>query len=524
MQNTARFGLLITLALLCAAPRVQAAKATHNLTFASSRSLATTLWYPDGVTTLRGVVVFTGGQSGSGSGDTRYMADNRFWQRFGESLGFAVLGTQFTGMYTDASNGPGMALLDTLQAYADKTSHPELARAPLLLEGFSNGGYFSFTFAHWKPERTIAFCVNKSGFAKAPLDAAFLAVPGFLIWGSEEPNAGVPTVIHSLVQQGRAQHALWAELREWGAEHEDGIAERAFAPFFAEMVAARYPRDQSPKDGPVALIALDESKGWLADHSDDSVGGNVPTAAAWDDYRADKTAASWLPSEGLATLWRGFVTRSPLQLTAPAAAAQADANQSLALSVSGLTAGDEASFADGARLLAEHVKPSGDQAKASWLPEWGGVRGIVAFSTASTGTVTRYSRPSHVVLYGKDAPREPDEPAPMPDAGVADSGMPDAGAPRAGGAAAGSGGSTSVAGAGGSEAAVPDAAVSDAAVPLDAAVADAATPAGDAGAPFDEGSIEGGCSCQLTLPPSAADAWPAALCLGLTLWLRRKRG
>jgi hypothetical protein len=520
MQRTTLFGLLLVLASFGTPTRSYAAKVTHSISYADSRSLATTLWYPDGVTTLRGVIVFTGGASGGGSGDTRYIADNRFWQRFGQSLGFAIVGTQFTGMYTDASNGPGQALLDTLQAYADDTSHPELANAPLLLEGFSNGGYFSFTFAHWKPERTIAFCLNKSGFAQASLDAAFLAVPGFLIWGSDEPNAGVPTVIHALVQKGRAQHALWAELREWGAEHEEGSAERVFAPFFAEMIAARYPAGKSPKDGPVALIALNETDGWLADHSDDSVSANVPTSTAWDDYKADKTAASWLPSEGLAYLWRGFVTKNPLNLTAPAAAAQLDAAQAVALAVSGVEAADEVSFADGAMLLAEHVKPSSGESKASWMPEWGGPRGFVAFATSGTGTLTHFSRPAHVVLYGKDPPVVMNVPEPMVDAGLAaDSGMPDAGTPRAGaGGAAGAG----RAGAGGSES-KPDAGSSSSST--DAASPDVETEANaadahvaDAGS-FDDSPVTGGCSCAVSARRPAAEAWQAGLWLSAALVL-----
>ena len=516
------FGLILVLSVLGASARVYAAKATHSISYADSRSLATTLWYPDGTASVRGVIVFTGGQASGGSGDTRYIADSRFWQRFGQSLGFAILGTQFTGTYTNAANGPGQALLDTLQAYADDTGHPELANAPLLLEGFSNGGYFSFTFASWKPERTIAFCLNKSGFAQASMDAAFLAVPGFLIWGSDEPTAGVPTVIHSLVQKGRAQHALWAELREWGAEHEEGSAERAFAPFFAEMIAARYPKDKSPKEGPVALIALDETRGWLADHSDDSVSANVPTSAAWDDYKADKTAASWLPSEGLASLWRGFVTKNPLNLGAPAAAAQQDGAQSMMLSVSGVDAADEVSFADGARLLAEHVKPSAGQAKASWMPEWGGPRGIVAFATSGTGMLMRFSRPAHVVIYGKDPPAVMDEPEPMADAGVAaDSGMPDAGMSRAG-----AGGNLGRAGAGGSAGRAPSAGSgpSDAGSPDAEPIEDAATDhVSDAGR-FDETPLKGGCSCEVQSRVPARQAWDAGVwwSAGLLLWLRRR--
>ncbi|HET8937469.1 MAG TPA: hypothetical protein VFN67_28695, partial [Polyangiales bacterium] len=231
--------------------------ASEQVSYDGSRALDVTMFYPDGLSVIRGVVVFTGGQGNGGSGDTRDKPGNAFWQAFGQSLGFGIVGTQFTGSYTNAANGPGEALLSVLKALGEKTKHPELTNVPLLLEGFSNGGYFSFSFAQFAPERVIAFCLNKSGFAQAPLDPPFLAVPGLLIWGSEEPP-DVPTVIHQRVTEGRAQHALWAELREWGRQHEDGDVEPIFAPFFAEMVAMRYPSGADPKAGVVELDALRE--------------------------------------------------------------------------------------------------------------------------------------------------------------------------------------------------------------------------------------------------------------------------
>jgi hypothetical protein len=434
MKNSSYVGMLLLASVLVSAVApgsAMAAKATQNVTY-DTRSVATTLWYPDKLELIRGVIVFTGGAASGMSGDTRGMVDNKFWQRFAESFGFAILGNQFVGSYANAAGGTGKALLDSLTALATATSHAELAHAPLLLEGFSNGGYFSFTFSQFAPARVIAFCLNKSGFAKAPMDAPFLAVPGLLIWGSEEPTNNVPTVIHSLVQQGRMNHALWAELKEWGAQHEEGIAEQVFAPFFADMIAARYPIGASPLSADVPLIALAESSGWLADHSDTSVNANVPVTAAFADYKGDKLAASWLPSEGLANLWRGFVTKTPIMLSSPAAGAQFDANQALQLTATGLGTGESATFLAGATQIAASVSASGGQAKSMWSPSAGGVAGLLALAVNAGGTVTRTSRPVHVALYGKPAPQgsEPNGDAGVasPDAGVRDAGVGDAGA------------------------------------------------------------------------------------------------
>ncbi|HKU44168.1 MAG TPA: hypothetical protein VJR89_38670, partial [Polyangiales bacterium] len=133
---------LPALILWSMASGVRAELATADVTYAE-RSLGVRAYWPDGLDVIRGVLVFTGGQASGGSGDTRAVVEQRFFQRFAESTGFALLGNQFTGSYTDASNGPGQALLDALAALGDKTGHPELAHAPLLLHGFSNGGYFS---------------------------------------------------------------------------------------------------------------------------------------------------------------------------------------------------------------------------------------------------------------------------------------------------------------------------------------------------------------------------------------------
>jgi hypothetical protein len=404
MKNSLYLSGLLLAALLALPGRAMAAKATQNIAY-DSRSLATTLWYPDNLAVIRGVLVFTGGASGSGSGDTRDEVNNPFWQRFAEVYGFAVLGNQFSGSYADAAMGSGQALIDALNGFAQATHHAELARAPLLLEGFSNGGYFSFTLAQRVPARVIAFCLNKSGFAKAPLDAPFLAVPGLFLWGSEEPAHNVPTVIHALVEQGRTNHALWSEWKDWGAQHEEGNAEPGFAPFFAEMIAARYPRHESPADGDVALIALSESSGWLGDHADASINTNLPRIAAFAGYSGDKAAASWLPSEALANIWRGFVTKTPLTLTSPMPATQADANQPLQLTATGLGNAESASFLAGATLIARGVSASGGKATAAWTASSGGVSGLLALAMNGS-EVTRTSRPVHVVLYGK--PLTPD--------------------------------------------------------------------------------------------------------------------
>ncbi|HKP59698.1 MAG TPA: MYXO-CTERM sorting domain-containing protein [Polyangiales bacterium] len=527
MTKFASRGVLIAVVLCLATPAlVQADKVSNTVTF-GDRSLVSTLWSPN-VSVLRGVVVFTGGQGTNGkSGDTRGLVENKLYQRFAESIGFALLGNQFTGMYTEAANGPGQALVDALTQFSKTTGHPELERAPVLVQGFSNGGYFSFTFAAWKPERVIAFVVNKSGFAKAQLTPEFAAVPGLLFWGSNEPPS--PTVIHQLVQQGRAQHALWAELKEWGKGHEEGDADNAIVPFLADMVAARYPVNKTPLDADFALFPLDEGTGWLGDHADASVASDVPTIAKFADYTGDKAAASWLPNEGLAIIWRAFVTKNPITLSSPMSGAQLDATKPVQLKATGLTQGQRGNFFDGAQSISSVMPQSGGAISASWNPAWGGGRGIVAVARDSAEAIKRTSRPAAIVLYGKQPPPGPPQPDPRVD--PADAGPKD---PR-GGAGGAAGMMHPEAGAGGTSGMMPLDAGTDAEVVNDAAAADSGTdadspdePAADGGEDRDAGKhtsqrkSEAGCSAG-----GPTDNGSAAFALVLALWIvssaRRRR-
>jgi hypothetical protein len=136
----------------------------------------------------------------------------------------------------------------------------------------------------------------------------------------------------------------------------------------------------------------------------------LPVIAPFASYTGDKAAASWLPSEGLANLWRGFVTKTPIELTMPVSEAQLSATQLLQLNAAGLVAGDTVTFFDGATAVAKDVPVNASgEARGQWMPGWGGGRGIVAIANTA-GAPARTSRPSVVALYGKAPPPGPSKP------------------------------------------------------------------------------------------------------------------
>jgi len=117
---------------------------------------------------------------------------NPVWQAFAKKQKLALLGCRITDKpheqnfieeYANVSQGSGDAVLAALGNFASRAHHPELGSAPLLMWGMSAGGQFNYEFVAWKPERVLAFVVNKGGIyytttALAPRGAR--DVPGML--------------------------------------------------------------------------------------------------------------------------------------------------------------------------------------------------------------------------------------------------------------------------------------------------------------------------------------------------------
>ena len=126
------------------------------------------LTVPLSVARVRAVLVLVPGSNGDG----RPMAEDAFWQAFAAKHQLAIVACRFTDKpheqafledYVAVANGSGQALLGAVSALAKKSNHPEIATAPFLMWGMSAGGQVNYEFAAWKPERVIAFVVNKGG-------------------------------------------------------------------------------------------------------------------------------------------------------------------------------------------------------------------------------------------------------------------------------------------------------------------------------------------------------------------------
>jgi dienelactone hydrolase len=244
------------------------------------------------------------------NGDGRSEVDDPVWQDFATRHKLALVGCRFTDKpheqnfieeYVNVSEGSGQALLDALTAFAGRSKHPELATAPLLLWGMSAGGEFNYEFVAWKPERVVAFVVNKGGIYYTALAShSARNVPGILFVGGKDLEFRINTIV-GLFAVNRRGGALWALAEEPAAAHIVGRSRDVAMIFFEEVLLLRL-------GTPLRLIA--EKDGFLGDLKAKTY---QPAGATG----APNSPTAWLPTERVARAWQAMVTEKPFDKPHP---------------------------------------------------------------------------------------------------------------------------------------------------------------------------------------------------------------
>lgn len=308
--------LVAIVAVAISRARVAAAQAPTVATFehtvppgANYDAAEFRMWLPREAGLLRAILVLVPGSNGDG----RTMVADSAWQAFATRHHVALVGCRFTDKphdqsfieeYVDVSHGSGQALLDALVAFAGRSTHPELAAAPLLLWGMSAGGEFNYELVAWKPERVIAFVVNKGGiYYTALAPRAARAVPGILFVGGKDLEFRTHTIV-GLFAVNRRAGALWALAEEPGAAHVVGRSRDMATIFFDDVLALRLgPPMSASKDLP-ALKSLAERSGFLGDLKS-------RTFQAVGDGGAPNHPTAWLPTPRVARAWQALATETP---------------------------------------------------------------------------------------------------------------------------------------------------------------------------------------------------------------------
>ncbi|ACL57054.1 hypothetical protein [Methylobacterium nodulans] len=204
------------------------------------------LWLPTRSHRIRYVLVLTPGSNADG----RSMVADARWQAFAVRHEAALVGSRMTDKphadmsresYAQASRGSGQALIEALNAFADKVGNRDVARAPLLLWGFSAGGQFNYEFLAWKPDRVAGFVVNKGGvYYSGLLSATARIVPGLLILGTKDLDWR-KAAIQRLFAINRQAGARWSLVEESGVGHEEGRSRDMAEALFRRIASRRLP-------------------------------------------------------------------------------------------------------------------------------------------------------------------------------------------------------------------------------------------------------------------------------------------
>ena len=267
------------------------------------------LWIPQSVQHLRAILVLVPGSNGDG----RAMVQDSVWQAFATRNQLAIVACRFTDKpheqgfiedYVNVSHGSGEALLEIINRFAFRTGHAELASAPLLLWGMSAGGQFDYEFAAWKPERVIAFVVNKGGiYYTALTPRATRSVPALLFVGDKDLESRVETIT-GLFALNRRGGALWALVSEPGAAHVVGRSRDLSIVFFEDVLPMRL--SGSGAGSLASLASLTESSGFVGDPHTKEIRG-------MGDGEQPKYPMAWLPSKRTALAWQAVETDKPFE-------------------------------------------------------------------------------------------------------------------------------------------------------------------------------------------------------------------
>lgn len=264
------------------------------------------MWVPPGVDVIRGV--FISGHGG-GSGDSRNFARDENMRAMAMRLGFGVAGLHnFPG--GRAYESGAAIFFYALEKFAELGHHPELAHIPFVMYGSSNGGSATYGFVNHAPERAICFLSNVAGGGNPsiPVDQA-LKVPGIFIIGKFDALTGQRGMewTRQVMGYARPKGARWA----WALElkgHEDGYAFDMYMKLVEQTVARRYPERLNPAEGPVSLLDIPESEGWLV--NTDSWESGFTYVDSYHNYQGNKLHAGWVINEDMAFMYRSLATHN----------------------------------------------------------------------------------------------------------------------------------------------------------------------------------------------------------------------
>jgi hypothetical protein len=289
-----------------------------------------TLWVPEGVKQIRGVIVH---QHGCGEGACKggeTAAYDLHWQALAKKWDCALLGPSYhqsekqnCRLWCDPRNGSHKVFVQSLTELATKSGHPEVAKVPWCLWGHSGGGYWASLMQTMYPDRIVAiwfrsgtaFSTWESGEVPKPelpesmYQIPMMANPGVKENGDKRFN-GAWTGSLAMFKAYRAKGAPIGFAPDAKSGHDTGGSRYMAIPFFDACLAMRLPAKGS-KDQ--KLKPVDMKTAWLAP----LLGDQAEPAKA---FKGDVKESVWLPNETVAKAWMEYTkTASTTDTTPPPA-------------------------------------------------------------------------------------------------------------------------------------------------------------------------------------------------------------
>jgi hypothetical protein len=286
-----------------------------------------TLWIPDGVAKLRGIIVH---QHGCGSGACKGGATAAYdlhWQALAKKWDCALLGPSYQQedkqncrLWCDPRNGSSKTFLKALGDLAVKAKHPELESVPWCLWGHSGGGFWASLMQTMYPERIVAIWFRsgtafsaweKGEIARPDIPEAAYAIPMMCNPGAKEKDdkrfSGAWSGSMAMFKAYRAKGAPMGFAADPRTAHECGDSRYLAIPFFDACLAQRLPprdaRDQK-------LRPMDAKSTWLAEVLSEK-------AEAASSYTGKVNEAVWLPNETVAKAWMEYVKTGAVSDSTP---------------------------------------------------------------------------------------------------------------------------------------------------------------------------------------------------------------
>src|SRR5471030_2258033 len=267
-----------------------------------------TLWIPDGLKTVRAVIVH---QHGAGIPAAQAGATSAYdlhWQALAKKWDCVLLGPSYrvlndaidltpggAELWFDPRLGSERAFLRALDEFATKSGHPEIATVPWCLWGHSGGGIWANVMSILHPDRVLAAFLrsgtagmfrSRPEFIQPEVPPAIYEIPTMVNFGVGEKGRRPWDGSISTFQEYRAQGAPIGFAPDPRTDHFCGDSRYLAIPFFDACLQMRLTEWNK------ILRPTDMSSAWLATPFGDTA---MPAA----EFKGDTNKAAWLPNEAL---------------------------------------------------------------------------------------------------------------------------------------------------------------------------------------------------------------------------------